>query len=249
MGQMLAALLKLQKIETMLAQVRSRLRTRERAVRAQQGKIDQLNQQWDEFHQRHLARRAHADELALMVQEHDEQVTKLRATLNTAKTNKEYASILTQINTFKADNSKVEEDALRVMQQADDIQAEREGIQRQIAGERAVLAEIERTSEVEIARLQEMLDGLQTERDDAAKEVPAEALTAFNRIAENYDGEAMAVIEVHGKKPPHEYTCGGCFMSLNAEHMNALQKYDQIRNCDNCGRILYLDLETNKAAT
>jgi len=247
MGHMLAALLALQKIESNLAQVRSRLRTRERAVKVQQGKIDQLKQQWKELHDRHLARRSHADELALMVQQRDEQIAKLRATLNTAKTNKEYAAILTQINTFKADNSRVEDDALAAMQQAEEIKADADALQQRINTETDVLSQIEQTSQVEIARLQGMLNKLQEERDNAAKGVPAESLAAFDRIAGNYDGEAMAVIEVHGKKPPLGYTCGGCFMSLNAEHVNALQKYDQVRTCDNCGRILYLDMEADTA--
>lgn len=247
MGHMLAALLTLQKIESKLAQVRSRLRTRERAVKVQQSKIDQLGRQWQELHDRHMARRLHANELALVVQERDEQVAKLRTTLNTARTNKEYAAILTQINTTKADNSKVEEDALMAMQQAEEIKAGAEALKQQIDSETQVLSEVKRTSQAEIGRLQEILDKLQTERDNAAREVPGKSLAAFNRIAGNYDGEAMAVIEVHGKKPPFEYTCGGCFMSLNAEHVNALQKYDQVRTCDNCGRILYLDMETNTA--
>ena len=87
MGHMLAALLALQKIESKLAQVRGRLRTRERAVKVQQSKIDQLGRQWQELHDRHLARRSRAAELALTVQERDEQVAKLRTTLNTARTN------------------------------------------------------------------------------------------------------------------------------------------------------------------
>ena len=247
MGHMLAALLVLQKIESRLAQVRGRLRTRERAVKVQQGKIDQLSRQWQELHDRHLARRSHADQLALSVQEQDEQVTKLRTTLNTAKTNKEYAAILTQINTFKADNSKVEDDALAAMQQAEEIKAEAEALKQHIDTEVQVLAEVEKTSEGEVSRLQQMLAELQAERDGAAREVPADSLAAFERIAGNYDGEAMAVIEVQGKKPPFEYTCGGCFMGLNAEHVNALQKFDQVRTCDNCGRILYLDMEIDTA--
>jgi predicted nucleic acid-binding Zn-ribbon protein len=30
-------------------------------------------------------------------------------------------------------------------------------------------------------------------------------------------------------------------MTLNAEHANALRVRDEIRKCDNCGRILYLE--------
>jgi predicted nucleic acid-binding Zn-ribbon protein len=58
----------------------------------------------------------------------------------------------------------------------------------------------------------------------------------------------MAAIEIHGKRPPHDYVCGGCYMSLNAEHVNALRTRDEIRTCDNCGRILYLEAEAEKSA-
>lgn len=247
MGQMLAALLSLQKIETKLAHVRGRLRTRERAVKVQQAKIDKLSQQWQELHDRHLGQRVRADELAIMVAERDDHISKMRLTLNTARTNKEYAAILTQINTFKADNSKIEEDALTGMQRADELKIEADQVTVQIAEQKETLVSVEQTGQAEITRLGDMLAELQGERDQAASGVPAEALTAFDRIAGNYDGEGMAVIEIQGKKPPFNYTCGGCYMGLNAEHVNALQKFDQVRTCDNCGRILYLDAETDKA--
>ena len=71
--------------------------------------------------------------------------------------------------------------------------------------------------------------------------MPSQALAVFERIAATRNGEAMAHIEIHGKKPPHEYTCGGCFMSIAAENANALRTRDELRLCDHCGRILYLE--------
>ena len=59
--------------------------------------------------------------------------------LNTAKTNKEYAAILTQINTLKADNAKLEEEALRIMQDADAIKAQADKVAKQIEAEKARL--------------------------------------------------------------------------------------------------------------
>ena len=93
-----------------------------------------------------------------------------------------------------------------------------------------------------------MLEDLNAKRAEAAKDVPAPALAVFDRIAGNYDGDAMAAIEIQGAKPPHEYICGGCYMSLNAEHVNALRTRDEIRTCDNCGRILYLEPQADEAA-
>jgi len=99
------------------------------------------------------------------------------------------------------------------------------------------------SSAEEIARLEAMVKDLTAQREGAAKAVPAGALMAFERMAEKYDGEAMAEIEINGRKPPYTYICGGCFMSLNAEHANALRTKDAIRQCDNCQRILCLPPE------
>lgn len=248
MGQTLEALLKLQSVESQLSQVRSRLRSRENAVRAQQRKIDQLRLQYDQLHDQLLNKRKQADGYDLDLKEKEEQVAKMRTSLNVAKTNKEYAAILTQINTFKADNSKIEEVALKAMQEADIIKTEAEELQVAIDQQEVTLQEVSQNSQTEIDRLQSMLDDLQAKRTEAEAAVSSGALAIFNRMADRYDGEAMASIEAHGKKAP-TYSCGGCFMSLNAEHVNALSVVDEIRTCDNCGRILYLDPAKQKASS
>jgi predicted nucleic acid-binding Zn-ribbon protein len=85
-----------------------------------------------------------------------------------------------------------------------------------------------------------MIADLETQRADAAKDVPEDMLAVFDRMAEKYEGEAMAPVEKAGRKPPYRYTCGGCYMVINAEHANALQTRDELRQCDSCQRILYM---------
>jgi len=244
MAKMLEALLHLQTIERQLATVRGRLRARKNAVLAQQANIDHLSSSFKSLHERYISRRKDGDRMSLELKTREAQVAKLRTSLNSAKTNKEYAAVLTQINTLKADNAKMEEEALRVMQDADSIKTHVDEAAGKIEIEKARLDGIEQTSAEEIKRLTLMMEDLSAKRAEAAKQVPPHALAMFDRIAENYDGEGMAAIETHGDKPPHEYICGGCFMSLTAEHVNALRTKDEIRTCDNCGRILYLEVQT-----
>jgi uncharacterized protein len=244
MGTTLDALLRLQNVERDLAQVRRRLKTRKGAVIAQQGRIATLTEDAASLKEKLLHQRKTADQYELDLQSKEEHVAHLRGSLNTAKTNKEYAAVLTEINTFKADNAKLEEDGLKVMAEIDQTRAEAEALDAKIAEEQSRLDQIEKDSADEVARLSTMLEQLQAKRDEAAQAVPRETLSTFERIAANFDGEAMAVIEIEGRKPPHTYVCGGCFMGLNAEHANVLQTRDEIRTCNNCGRILYLQRET-----
>ena len=110
-----------------------------------------------------------------------------------------------------------------------------------ISTEEQKLTAVQESSKEEIANLDSMIADLQVRRNEAAAKIPPASLAIFDRIASQYDGEAMAQVEVSGRKQPYTYSCGGCYMSLNAEHANALKSHDAIRQCDNCKRILYMD--------
>jgi len=237
---MLTAMLNLQSIERQLAQVRRRLKSRQNAVTVQQRKIDQRRDEWGILHESMMNHRARADSLGVDLKAKEDRVSHLRTSLNTAKTNKEYAAILTQMNTIKADNARLEESALQILQQVEVIEGEAKKIEADIEVEQQRLAEVQASSQAEVDRLNAMLEQLTAKRDAAAQAVSPETLGAFNRVAGRYDGEAMAEIEIQGRKPPYSYVCGGCYMTLNAEHANALRVRDEIRTCDNCGRILYI---------
>lgn len=247
MAKMLAALLRLQSVERDLVQVRRRLQTRKNAVSIQQRKIDALRAEYDALHEKALTRRKDADRRELDLKAKEAQVAKLRTALNTAKTNKEYAAYLTEINTHKADNAKIEEEVLKIMQEVDAIKAQTQVSKAQLDAEESRLREVTQASADEIARLNKLVDQLTAQREQAVREVPPEAMAVFERLSESYEGEALAVIEVHGKRPPFDYVCGGCFMSLNAEHANVLRTRDEMRTCDNCKRILYMEAQPQGA--
>ena len=249
MGTMLEDLLALQVIETKLSQVRRRLKTRQNAIAIQEQKKQHLHSDLDALNEQTLTKRKRADGLSLDLSAREEAISKLRSALNTARTNKEYASILTQINTQKADNAQLEEDTLKTMAEVDSLKAQAGQINERIDVEESRLQEIRQENSQEVARLTAMLDDLSDERTRAATSVPAKVLIVFDRVAGKYDGEAMAALEMHGRKPPLSYTCGGCFMGLNAEHANALGVRDEIRVCDNCGRILYMQAQIENSHT
>ena len=249
MGKTLEALLHLQSTQLQLVQVQKRLRFQTYAVSAQEQEIQKLQDEYDQLHEKSLQRRSNADRLDLELKTKDEHIKKLRAALNTAKTNKEYAAFLTEINSFKADNAKYEEQTLKMLADVDEIAGQLTELQKQIEIEKKSLEEIVQRSSDEITRLTGLSEDISAKREVAAEAVPEKALKIFERIAEGTDGEAMAAIETHGKKPPFEYVCAGCYMTLNAEYANELQVRDEIRLCNNCGRILYMEQTTEQSRT
>ena len=242
-------LLALQAIERKLATVRGRLRSKKNAIAAQQRKLAQFEADRDALRERAKTRRVDAEMRETELQQRQEQVNKQRNALNSAKTNKEYAAVLTQINSLRADNAKFEEEVLTIMQDVEGIEAEVQALQEQIDAETRRVQEVQQNAQGDIDRLQGMIDELQAERATAEAAIAPEVLAMFNRLSESYDGEAMAVIEAHGssKKSPDEFVCGGCFMTLTPEHVNALSTREGLRTCESCGRILYLKSQSPKA--
>jgi uncharacterized protein len=245
MGKTLDALLKLQTVELQLVEVRRRLKARGAAVQAQQARIVQLKAEAEAVQTEIQSRQKQSGGVELDLKSREADISKLRQALNTSKSNKEYAAILTQINTYKADNSKLEDEALKLMQAVDQVQGRLREMKAQIEQAEGYHKELEQNSSAEVARLSAMVKDLEGQREVAAVDVPQDALALFNRLSANRDGDVMARIEVIGKKPPHDYVCGGCNMTIRAEHANALRTRNDIRFCDCCGRILYLDDKSN----
>jgi predicted nucleic acid-binding Zn-ribbon protein len=156
-----------------------------------------------------------------------------------ARTNKEYSALLTELNTAKADDSKIETQVLELMKNAEIDEADCEEIKLQIEAQRSKVDEIRKESESKAVQLEKDIAEVQAEWDAESKGIPVAALQFFQRVAETYDGEAMAEVE-QVDESSQSYSCGGCFMGIPAEIVNVLSGKDEIVRCSNCTRILFL---------
>ena len=240
MGPVLNGLIKLQSVENRLRAAKSKLTRSRRNVIIQENVIRTLQNSLEAKKEDLLLSKVQADRLELELKTRDVSIAKLRASLNAAKTNKEYAAILTQLNTSRADNSKIETQILEMFKDLEADEAERSDLEKQVTEQKEKLEQIRKESELSAVKFQKEIEDIQHEWDSWAKEIPAEPLETFNRVAETYDGEALASIEGlgHGTGP---YSCGGCFMGITAENVNLLMTKDDIIRCPNCTRILYLN--------
>jgi predicted nucleic acid-binding Zn-ribbon protein len=242
MGPVLNGLMKLQSIENRLRVEKAKLTRCRRNVIIQENLIRSLQNALEAKKEEVQLSRVQCDRLELELKSNDETIAKLRASLNSAKTNKEYAALLTQLNTMKADNSKVENQTLELLKDIEADEAECEEIQKQIDEQKQTLEQTRKESEAMAVKYQNQINEIQVEWDDIAKTIPAEKLEIFKRVAETYDGQAVVCIEQQeGNKGA--YSCGGCFMGVPAESANMLMTKDDIIRCPNCTRILVLSSE------
>lgn len=239
MGPFLHGLIKLQSVENRLRAAKAKLARCRRNVIIQENQVRSLQNAFEAKKEEIQLTKVQCDRLELELKTGDEQIAKLRAALNSAKTNKEYAAILSQLNTTKADSSKIETQVLELMKDMEADEAESENIHKQIDEQKQQLEQIRTESEQLAEKYQAEIKEIQVEWNHVAKTIPAERLEIFKRVAETYDGQAVAVVEQHEGKTG-TYSCGGCFMNIAAELVNLLMTKDEIIRCPNCTRIIVL---------
>jgi predicted nucleic acid-binding Zn-ribbon protein len=239
MGPVLDRLVKLQSVENRLRAAKAKLARCRRSVVLQENQIRSLQSSLEAKKEETQLTRIQCDRLELELKTRDEEVAKLRAALNNAKSNKEYATLLTQLNTTRADNSKIEGQILELMKNIEADETESEEIRQEIDKQKQVLEEKRKKAEISAAEHEAEISEIQKEWDSTAKDIPPQQLEIFNRVAETYDGQA--VVEIEGQEgKSNAYSCGGCFMGISAEFVNVLMSKDELLRCPNCTRILVL---------
>jgi predicted nucleic acid-binding Zn-ribbon protein len=239
MGPILNGLIKLQSVENLLRAAKAKLTRSRRSVIVQENQVRSLQSALEAKKEELQLTKVQSSRLELELKSRDADVSKLRAALNTSKSNKEYAAVLTQLNTTRADNTKIENQVLDLMKAMETDEAECESIRKQIEEQKQKLEQTRKTSEAAAVDQEAEIAKIQAEWNGVAKTIPAEPLKIFKRVAETYDGEAVAQVDLqegrHGT-----YSCGGCFMGITAESVNLLMTRDEIIRCPNCTRILVL---------
>jgi len=240
MGPVLNGLIKLQSVENRLRAAKAKLARSRRSVTVQENQVRSLQSALEAKKEECQLTKLQSDRLELELKTRDQEVSKLRASLNAAKTNKEYAAVLTQLNTTRADNSKIEGQILELMKAVEVDEGECENIRKQIEEQKQELEQTRKKVESSVAEHEAEINKIQAEWNEVAKSIPKKALEVFNRVAETYDGEAVAMIEQQEGRGA-AYSCGGCYMGVPAESVNVLMTKDDIIRCPNCTRILVLN--------
>jgi len=163
MGPVLNGLIKLQSVENRLRVVKAKLVRCRRNVIIQENQVRTLQNALEAKKEEIQLAKIQADRLELELKTRDEAIAKLRASLNVAKTNKQYAAVLTQLNTTKADNSKVETQTLELLKDIEADEAESRQIQSQIEEQRQTLERTRKGAEQLAAKYEAEIEQIQVE--------------------------------------------------------------------------------------
>lgn len=230
-------------LDSQLRGMRTRLDGATRRLEKQKAKLDQIERQRSELADQIKQNSVKASALEKQVRDVDTRVETLRTQMNNVKNNKEYSALLIEVNTLKIDKSKIEDQALDQMGKVDQLKAQAVELDGKAEEQRKLVA----IAEGEVKKFREelgtQLDEVTAKRSAAEQEVPVEVRAQFNKLSDIHEGEALAPVTEESRRNM-EYHCGGCYMGLPVERVNALMRRpDDIVICPSCGRILYMEEE------
>ena len=169
-------------------------------------------------------------ELDLAVKE--ENIKKLQAQLYTLKTNKEYQTMIQQINDAKADASLVEDKILESMDQVEKSKSDMEKEKQHLKEEEQIFNAGKKKIEDRIKEIDDRLAQLEAQRKQAAPNIDRKILSQYERILTSRDGLAIVAAI--------DNSCKGCNMFVPPQVINLIKMYERIITCEVCNRILYI---------
>ncbi len=165
----------------------------------------------------------------------EESGKKLQGQLYALKTNKEYQTMLQQIQGARADASVIEDKVLELFDKSDGVKKEAEKEKLKLKEEEGVFLAGKQKINDRVKEIDDRLSALETQRKQAIPGIDLKILTQYERILDSRDG--LAIVIVKGN------SCGGCNMFVPAQVINLIKMYEHIITCEMCNRILYIDDE------
>jgi predicted nucleic acid-binding Zn-ribbon protein len=163
----------------------------------------------------------------------EEGVKKLQSQLYQLKTNKEYQTMLQQINDAKADGSVIEDKILELFNQVDQVKAEIDKEKQRLQEEEKVVGAQKGKIEQRIKEIDDRIAQLEEQRKQVLPGIDAKIMSQYDRILANRDG--LAIVSVK------DNSCLGCNMYVPPQVINLIKMYERIITCEVCNRMLYIN--------
>ena len=224
-------LVKLQKIEIESDDIKSKLS-------GVSNKLDSFDAELKEFEQSIIDEESLLNDLSKKYRSYDSDaqtslalIKKSPEKLRAVKTNREYQSILKEMEELKAKNSQAEDEMLLCLDHIDETEKnisvkkdEYSRVKERVNSDKETIMQ-----EVEIGK--ERLAKLEVEWNEVSSKVKPELLKRYMMVKRRVKGIAIASVK--------KSVCSGCNINLPPQMYNELQCCDSLKFCPNCQRIIY----------
>ncbi len=159
------------------------------------------------------------------------RIDKSKEKLRAVKNNKEYQSLLKEIEDLKKQSSSMEDNMLECLEQTEKLEAaikesetEFQSIKEHIQHEKEDVGKAAEKGKLE-------LETLNAEWEQVSAAVAPEILKTFEKTRQLVGGVTIA--------PVINAVCQGCHMNIPPQLYNDIQRFDSLKYCPSCQRIIY----------
>ena len=233
MKEQIKVLVKLQHLDTETVRIKSTLKDVSK-------KLENLDSSLNEIEQTIKDQESVLNELTKEYRDYESDVKmnlaknkKSQERLRSVKTNKEYQSMLKEIEDVNSKNSSIEDKMIECLERMD----ETEEIIAKKKDEYLLFSDRIKSEKENIEREaginKKKLDELDMDRKNVSGLIDSQLFKKYLVIREQQQG-GLAVV------PVKDAVCHGCNVNLPPQLYNELFRYDSLKFCPNCHRVIYL---------
>ena len=229
----LGSLIKLQAVDTEMYRLNSEKSAKPEEIKVFETAFEAKKAHMAELEKASLDLQKQKKDKELELGDKEASAIKLQGQLYSLKTNKEYQTMLQQIQDSKADVSVIEDRILELLVKVDSLKAEVEKEKLKIKEEEKLFLAEKGKVDVRIKEIDDRLSQLEALRKQAIINIDSKILAQYDRVLLSRDG--LAIVTVKGN------SCGGCNMFVPPQVINLIKMYERIVTCEICNRMLYIE--------
>lgn len=231
MKAQIETLVRLQQVETEIGQVQAALDEVADKIRIREEELQQQEEGFAKESESLEALKKQYRDMDRDLKNDQDSIQKSQARLNTIKTNKEYQALLRGIDDLKKKNSQMEDEMLGFLDQIEEaekqIAASKEELEKERRKTAREIKEIRKGNTEGIAKLQE----LKKRKESVSVQVPPDLMEKFMMIRKRFGNPVIV--------PVRGIVCEGCNMNIPPQMRNELKRYESLKFCPFCNRIIY----------
>lgn len=168
------------------------------------------------------------------IETNDTLIAKIEEKRRSVKTEREYQSLIKEEEQLRARKSQIEDEMIACMDQM-------ETTEQTIATKEEELAQIREQVESDIQSVKQEATASETRQADLSQEWEQTAADIDDRLLDKFVKVKKQTADGRALAPAKNAICMACHMNIPPQMYNELQRFDSLKLCPFCFRILYWD--------
>ena len=231
MKKQIEILIRLQEVEDRSTAIQSQINEMQTKTATLDDKLkiytDSLNNARDKLEEQKKEYR----QLETDSQDNEAKIAKSRETLRGVKTNKEYQAVLKGIDDLRHANSFLEDQMLTLLEQSELLTKEVTALDQDLETAKKQISTEKEIIKTSLADISTQLEKISKQKESILETMNQDMRNKYERVKKQVGAKAVV--------PAIKEVCQGCDINIPPQLFNELQRFDKLKFCPHCYRIVY----------